>query len=488
MSSQPEQPDDPLIAGDAGQKVIRGSSLRVAAHVTGLVAGVVSAPLVVRHLGLEDYGRYVLVSSIVFVATGLTEGGLANVAIRQYTTSAPAERRALMSALLGLRLVLGLLGALGMLVFGLVAGYPDVVLGGLALGGLALLLNGTWGTFHTALVADLRLGSVAVTEIARSLVTTAVLVGLVVGGASLGLFYLAVPVAAAVTVVVSAVLVRRTLSLVPRFDLARWRTLLKETALYALATALGAVYFQIALITTSLLTDERETGVFGVAFRIVELANGIPWLVAGSVFPVLAHAAANDVARLRYAVDRVTHAGMIAGGLFAIGIVLGAPFALEVVAGDEGEPAVGVLRILGLGVMATFLVAAWGFVLLSRQQYGLLLRANAAAFVLAIVASLLVIPHFGAEGSAAVTAGLELTLAGLYGTLLWRQLPGLDLGRQLAVRLLAALALAFAVGVPLLAVGSVPATVAGVLVYLAVLWRTDAVPQELIDAIPRRRS
>jgi O-antigen/teichoic acid export membrane protein len=481
-------PVDSLAAGDAGTRVIRGGGLRVGAHIAGVLGAAVSAPLVVRHLGVEGYGRLAVVGSVLFVATALTEGGLAAVATRRYAVGDPEERRSLIAALLGLRIVLSLAGAAAAIAFGLLAGYDEVVMGGLALGCVAMLANSQWGAFHTALVAQLRLSAVAALEIARSLATTALLIALVLAGASLAEFYVVAPAVALIMLIAGATLVRRDVPLLPRLDLARWRVLLRETALYAAASALGAIYFQVALVTTSLLTTSYETGLYSIAFRIVELANGVPWLLAGSVFPVLAHAAARDVPRLRYATGRVTEGALIAGGLFAVTIALGARFAIDVVASPEGRGAVPVLQIMAVSVLGTFLVAAWGFVLLSRQRYRPLMLANAAALVVAIVASLVLIPPYGAKGSAAVTAILEIALAVMYGVVLARELPGLRPARTLLPRLAVALAAAFAVGLPLLLVHPVPATIAGAGTYLAVLWALRAVPPELLDAVRRRSS
>ena len=85
--------EDPYAVGLAGGRVIRGGTLRVAGALTGVLAGAVSAPLVVRHLGVEDYGRYLTVVSVIFVITALTEGGLANVAVRMFSVADAGRRR-----------------------------------------------------------------------------------------------------------------------------------------------------------------------------------------------------------------------------------------------------------------------------------------------------------------------------------------------------------------------------------------------------------
>src|SRR5213078_3589985 len=65
-----------LADGSAGGKAIRGSALRVGSFVAQLGLSLAAVPLMVRHLGPDDYGRYVTVSSIVFIIAGFTEAGL----------------------------------------------------------------------------------------------------------------------------------------------------------------------------------------------------------------------------------------------------------------------------------------------------------------------------------------------------------------------------------------------------------------------------
>ncbi|HWY90139.1 MAG TPA: oligosaccharide flippase family protein, partial [Solirubrobacteraceae bacterium] len=360
---------EPYAAGEAGGRVIRGGSLRVVGTLVGVLAGALSAPLVVHHLHKVDYGRYLTVVSVIFVVSAITEGGLNNVAVRLYSVSSDPERRSLIANLTGVRLALGALGALAAVGFGLLAGYEHVLVVGLALGASGYMLGAVQGSYSVALAGNLRITALAGIDTFRSLLTTAILISLVFAGSGLIGFYTVALLVQGSALVVTGVLVRRHVPLRPAFARSRWRDLLHETALYAVASTLGVVYFQVALITMSLLDPGPQTGYYAIAFRIVELVNGVPWLLAGAVLPVLAIAAASDPERLRYVAGRVFEGGVIVGGWFAIVIVVGAGFAIHVVAGAEGQPAIGVLRILGIGVTATFLVSSWGFVLLSLRMH-----------------------------------------------------------------------------------------------------------------------
>ena len=481
--------EDPLAAGEAGGKVIRGSGLRASAHVIGVLVGAVSAPLVVRHLGPVGYGRFLTVTSLIYVVNGLTEGGLTNVAVRRYAIAPPEERRAVIANLSGLRIVLTIVGLAGALGFGLIAGYPGVVIAGIALGGVTMLFTNLQGALGTALVAGLRLQAVAAIDLTRSLATTAFFLALVLAGAGLVGFYGVAGVVATLVWAITAWLVRRELPLKPRADRAAWRSLLKETALYAAATALGAVYFQVAVVSMSLLANSTQTGYYAAAFRIVDLANGVPWILASSAFPVLAHAAANDQLRLRYTVSRTTQAALVAGGFSALVIVIGAKFGIQVVGGDEFAPSAPALRILGIGALATYLVATWSFVLLALRRYRELVMINGSALLLAIGLSVVLIPSLGARGGAIVTAALEVILASAYAVACLRsdrELLGVHAG--FVWRLLVALAAAFGVGLLVLQIHAVPAVAAATVVYLGLLAGLGALPPELLQAVRRRRA
>jgi O-antigen/teichoic acid export membrane protein len=476
---------DPYAAGQAGGRVIRGSGLRLAGALAGVLAGAVSAPLVVRHLGVVDYGRYLTVTSVIFVITALSEGGLANVAVRQFSTSQRGAQRLLIANLTGLRIALGLLGAVIAVGFGLIAGYERILVVGLALGAGGYVLSAVQGSYSVVLTGKLRLSALALLDVFRSLGTTILLVALVIAGSGLTGFYLVSVVVQSAALALTAMFVRNDVPLRPEFHRGRWQELFRETALYALAATLGAVYFQVALIAMSLLDPGAQTGYYAIAFRIVEILNGIPWLLAGSVLPVLAVAAENDPARLRFIAGRVFEGAAIAGGWVAIIIIVGARFGIEVIAGAKGQPSVGVLRIMGIGVTATFLVSSWGFVLLSLRLYRQLVLANLGALLLALALSAILIPTLHARGGAITTAALELALAASYIALLSRR--GIAPSARFVASFALAAGLGLGLGALLIAVHPVVGVLAGSAVYFAALWATRTIPFELIDALPWRR-
>jgi O-antigen/teichoic acid export membrane protein len=478
-------PDGDILASrEAGGRFLRGGGMRVIAYGSGLLVGLASTPLVTRHLGPTNWGHFVTVTSLIFIAVALTEGGVGNLGVREFAVGDDAARRSFMSNLLGLRIVLSLVGALGAIAFALAAGYPRVLVEGTALACASLLLEGVRATLAVALTARLRLGWLALTDFTGQFVTAVLMVVLVLSGAALLPFFAVAIVVGTVTLTVTATLVRNEVSLRPSFSASQWRSLMSDSLVYAAATALGVVYFQIVVVAMSLLASKLETGYFGLSFRVISIVNGVPWLVVASAFPILARAARDDDERLRYALQRLFDGSVVVGAFITVCVIIGAPFAVAVVGGPEFHPSIETLQIMGVGIIGTFLVATWSFALLTLRLYRELIIVNAVTVVLAVVLSLALIPSDQAHGAAAVTATLELVLAGFYAVALGYRRPELRPSLERVPRVALALALALAVGATL-PVPSVLALAASAAVMIAGLLLLRAVPAEFLQALRR---
>lgn len=488
QAAEPERAPsaDVLDSSEAGRRFIRGGSLRVAAYGAGILASLASVPLVARHLKPVGWGHYLTVTSLLIIVQALTEGGVANVGVRQYANSSEPERRQLMADLLGLRIVLTLIGVGVAVAFTLLAGYERVLVEGTAIAGFGLLVINLQYTLTVPLMAGLRLGWQAVNDFLGQLVTALAMVALVLAGATLLPFYAVSSLAALSTLALTVALVRNRTPLRPAFHAARWRALMSESLVYAAATALGAVYFRIVVVAMSLLASALQTGYFSLSFRVLDVINGVPWLLVTSAFPILARAARDDHTRLRYALQRLFEGSLLLGGWFSLCLVGGAPFAISVVGGAGFDPSVGLLRILGAGVPATFLLATWSFALLSLRMYRQLVAVNAVIVLVAIALSVTLIGADGAHGGAFVTVSLEVLLAAGYLLALVRNRPDLRPSLAKLPRISTAFALAFGATVALHA-HAVIAPIVGSLVLLVALLGLRAMPEELLVALRERR-
>jgi O-antigen/teichoic acid export membrane protein len=395
----------------AGPQAARGGAMRAGGYGVATLLAVLSAPLMIRHLGVADFGRYVTIMSLVAIVAGFTEAGINTVALREYASKSGEERRAVMRDLLGIRLALTLTGVLAGVLFAIAVGYESVLVLGALAAGFALLLQSLQMLLGAGLQGELRFGWITISEVLRQALFVAIVVVLVVAGAGLGAFFLAQLPAFALTLVLTAWLVRGIMPLRPAFHLRRWWPLLRHTFAYAVAVALNAAYFRIAILMLSLLAVARETGYFATAFRVVEILIVVPGLLIGAAFPILIRAARDDTDRLDYAASRLLEVGLILGVWVTLGLFLGAEPIIRVLAGHDSDPSIALLRIQSFALIATFVTVTGGFVLLSMHRHRTTLVVNVLALATSLALGAILIPAYEATGAAVAVLVAEFVLA-----------------------------------------------------------------------------
>jgi O-antigen/teichoic acid export membrane protein len=475
-------PEDILDTPEAGPRVIRGSIVRVGGYIFGVLFGVASSALMFRHLGVVDTGRYVTVLALIAIVGGVSDLGLTGVGVREYTVRSGADRAHFLRSLIGMRLVFTLAGVALAVCFALATDYTHEMVVGTALAGAGYLIFIYVQALSTPLQAQLRLGWITLIQLFSQVgqaIGTAVLV---LAGAGLVAFLsLQIPVMIPLAVL-TAWLVHRYTPLAPAFDLAAWRALMRDILPYAAAVVLAVLYFRFAAILVSILSTPRETGYFAVAFRVVDTLTLIPPLLVSSAFPVLARAARDDEQRLDYAVTRLTQGMLIAGVWLGLSLVVGAELAVDVVAGPGFGPSVEVLQLMAPALVGNFLVATWGYALLSLRMHREILICNLVALIVAAGLGIPLIDAHGAKGGAISLTIAELSLAASYGVALIRARPAIAKAAVTLPGLLLAVALALAAGL-IPGLPALPALVISTIVYGAVLVATRAVPWEIRHAL-----
>jgi O-antigen/teichoic acid export membrane protein len=469
----------------AGGKVIRGTLLRVISYGAGVLLGVLSAALLTRHLGAADFGRYITVVSLIAVAAGLSDAGLLNVGVREYSVRERGERERLLSNLFGIRLAVTAIGTLLAVAFAIAAGYGTEMVLGTALAGLALLVTTFQQTLAVPLSSDLRLGWVSSLEFIRQLATLVAVAALVFAGAGLLAFLAAQIPVALVVLLATVVLVHRLVSVRPAFALEQWKRLTGVVLPYAAANAVGVLYGSLAVILLSLISTADETGYFGAAFRVFLVIAGIPALLVTSAFPILARAARDDHERLAYACQRLWDISLLVGSGLALATLIGAPLAIDIVAGKQFEPSVDVLRVQAAALLPSFVFGVWGFALLALARYRGLLIANGVALLASAALTLGLGSAYGAFGAAFATLVGDTCLAIGYAIVLMRGHPEFRVSLELVPRVAVACGVAAcSVLLPLPVVLQLTLTVVA---YVAVVFALKAVPEEIPEALGLRR-
>jgi O-antigen/teichoic acid export membrane protein len=475
---------DVLDSAEAGGQVIRGGALRSSGYVLGLALGLISVPLLTRHLGVADFGRYVTVGSLIAIVTLVADAGLTTVGVREYAVRDAEGRHRLMRNLVAVRLIVAVLAAAAAVLFAVAADYDDVLVVGTALGGVGLVLTMVQLTYVIPLTAELRLGLATLLDLLRQALAVAAIVALVAAGASLLLFFvIPIPVGIAV-LVATALAVRRQMALKPKVDRHEWRYLLLETLPAAAASTLASLFYRVAILMMSVIATATQTGYFAASFRVVEAFVAVPSLLVGSAYPVLSRAADTDRQRLAYAFQGLFEVCLILGAWIALALAAGAEPVIDVIAGPDFGPAVPVLQIQGLAIAATFFVALFGGTLWVVRAKRQLVIGNAVGVAAAIGLTAVLVPVADAKGAAVAMVCAEGLLAAWLGVALLRSAP--ELRPSLGVVPKVALALAVGAALGFAPLPDAVATVLASVAYFAVLLLLRGIPTEIWPALRRR--
>ncbi len=450
MDSSVTQPADILTSHDAGVRVARGSALRVGANAAGVIVGIGTATLLLRHLGVAESGRYVTVMSLVAIAGSVSENGLNVSASPELALRAPVRRRELVANIVGQRLLVTPLAVLAMVAFAAIAGYPARMVAGTALGGFGMLLMAVANSLLLPLTVELRNAGLAFVDFFRQVLTLAGVAVLVVLGAHLLPFFTVQIVVGLAALALVPRLAGARAFVAPRFDRGEHRALVRRALPIAAAIVLGQLYFRLVIVLMSLVSSAKQTGYFGGSLRAMEALVNIPILVAGVALPLLTAAARDDRTRFHNAVSRLSEGAIVAGVLVVLVSARASEPVMGIIGAHAFRPAGDVLRIQVATLLFIALYQIWTVALIAVGRQRDLIVCNALGLLGIGVFAAALVPVLDAEGGAAASVLGDALLAALIYWRLRRVTGPVMVDRRFLVRVAGA-ALA----------GSVPIAISG---------------------------
>jgi O-antigen/teichoic acid export membrane protein len=450
-------------ARTAGNRQIASNVvLQYAGRVIALLVGVVTVPLLARSLGASEFGIYTSALAYVGIFSSLTEFGLGSAATMRMSQD-PDNEADWLGALASLRTLFSIGASIAC------AAIIPIAFDGEESRIVALILTATIlfagaGALMAVFQSRLRAAVPLAINAAQSVLWLSVVLALTSidgGPVVIAIGYTATLGAAAALQVYAA---RRVAKGSWRGARERWRSLLSLALPIGLASVFISIYFSLDAVLLLDIGGDEEAGIYGAAYRILTPLLFLPQAIMMALFPVMAALKDTDEARLQRIVQRcAVYLAVVSVPLLAITLVL-SPQIISLLFGSGYERTATVLPILmialvsiGYGTLAGFLAPVLGL------QWRLTLFAFIGA-CLNVVLNIILIPHYGAVGSAWATVVTEvLTMVLLLGTCL--------VGLHLRLRVSPIAATFAAAGLMMVAmaategIGLIPALIAGGITY-----------------------
>jgi O-antigen/teichoic acid export membrane protein len=325
-------------------------------------------------------------------------------------------------------------------------------------------LGRTWGA---VLQAYQRMEFISISLIVQRVLTAAVGVGvLLAGGGLVAVSWVMLASAVVGFAVLTVLMDRRVVHILPRIDRARWVALVKAGIPIGLVGVLGTALVKVDQSLISFLSDggNREVGYYGAAFRLIEATMFIGWSISAAMLPWFSSEAGRE--RLASGFELGTKATAAVLTPVGLAFILFAEPIVDLLYGSGYSQAIVPLRYLGAMVVLIGINDLAAILLIARERPLAFASAAGAVLVANVGLNFVLIPPYGATGAAftAATSALMLFLLGFW---LVRSLTGrVKLMRAMAGPVVAggaAAAVVLLTGLP-----EIFSAVAGVVTYGAV--------------------
>jgi PST family polysaccharide transporter len=477
------------VAGEAatagGRRIASNVAVQVLARGITMAISIVTVSLTARTLAVTGYGVWNGASSYTALFGVLTDLGFTTVAMQRMAAE-PEREAEWLGALAGARTTLSLV-AMAVCV----ATIPLFLSAEHDTRTVALILSSTIlftgaATLMAVFQSRLRAGLVLSLTVLQALFWLAAVVVLAATHASVIWFAVAYALMIGLTAAVQIQVTRRFAQIAWRAGRRLWRPLARVAVPMGIAGVMITIYYQLDSVLLLQIAGPREAGIYGAAYGFLSPLAFLPAAVMSSFFPVLSAVYRPDPQRAQRLVQVCADTmGMIGLPILAGTIALSVPI-IELIYGPEFHQAAGILPILMIAFVSICFGSLAGFLApLLGLQWRLALYSTLGALA-NVGLNLLLIPPYGAHGSAWATVATELlTMVLMLGTSLRALRLRLSIGKLLRTLALAgAMTAVMSLARPL---GLLPAGLLGVLFYVAGLFALNIVNWSELRALRAQR-
>lgn len=382
----------------------------------------VTTGLLTRGLGIEVFGDFILITSLMVFFDTLADFGSKIIGVREAAkiTNPPSQGYGEAKKVWTNMAILRIYGACLSFELGLVFIYswPELALvkTGAMVAFVMILLTSIAGSLEIVWQTRQKMGEKVVVEI---LFPTVFLIGFLYFGANLGLigvFYLYL-LARILTLILGINRLAKyfEFKLVDKKLMTKLLNLSLPMGLYLLLF----ISYDRAIDATmiSRFLGKSEVAMYGLAYKIYGSLLSPAYFLMNSIFPILS----SNISGKKLLFGKSLLIMILASLGIILGIQVFASDIIYVLGGSEFGGAVPVLRLLIWAVFFSYLGHLMGFSLISKNGQKEMVVLGIVVLILNLIGNLWAIPHFGIMGAAGVTVMSEAVAMTLMGFFLWKK-------------------------------------------------------------------
>jgi len=407
-------------------KVAYNTIIQFSSKIIATGLGLIAIAIITRDLGQVGFGEYTVAMTFLSFFGIIADLGLTLVTVQMISRPGINEQK-MLSNLLSLRLVSALiflgLAPITVLLFPYSANIKLAVM--IAAGSfLFIALNQILvGLFQKYL----RLDKVSIAEVASRLV---LLIGVIISikfKFGLSGIMLATLIASAVNFLLLFAFSRKISRIKLGFNFALWGEIISLSWPLALTITLNLIYLKADTFLLSIIPRQSElgiiaeVGIYGAAYKVIDVVITFPFMFAGIILPIITLAWAKErQTDFKNVLQKSFDAMLILALPMIVGTLLLAKEIMVLIAGQDFAASGPVLQILILSAGAIFMGIMFSHAIIAINKQKKIISAYLFVALSSLIIYLIVIPRFSYFGAAWATLYSEtaIGLAGFY--LVWK--------------------------------------------------------------------
>jgi len=200
-----------------------------------------------------------------------------------------------------------------------------------------------------------------------------------------------------------------------KFDLLKWKEIIKKASPLGLVLIFNLVYFRVDTLMLAFFKGEQDVGIYGLGYKYFELILALPTFFMNSIYPVMVEYAKKSIERLKGMVEASFVFLLIGSVLAVIALWFLSPILVSLVGRQGFEDSVVVLRILALSLPFFFLSSLFMWYLITIKKQRLLVYIYGGGMIINIIMNAVFIPlytYFASSVITGISEGLVLCALG----------------------------------------------------------------------------
>lgn len=389
------------------EAVAKNYLIQLTSKIISVAIGLITLAIMTRALGDTRFGEFTTAITYLQIVAVVVDLGLTLVFL-QMISKPEADKSRITSAFLGLRLISNAIVFAAATALAFATPYNFAIKLAIAVGAISFLSLSTTGMLNGLYQRELMMARASVAEITSKIVALVLVVLAAKEGYGPAAMVGALGVGNLLNLILMIALAQKRVRFHPTIDIEIWKTALAQSWPIGVSIFFNLLYLKSDILVLGFYYPQSEVGVYGAAYRILDVFTALPVMYMGLVLPFMVRA---WVQKLNSEFNQYLQRTLDFFAVAVIPLLFGAQLVavplMLLVAGDGFERSGVVLPILMLALLPIFTGALTGHAIVALNKQKIMIWGYVLTAVVALVGYFLLIPPFGIVAAAWVTVASE---------------------------------------------------------------------------------